>query len=339
MSDSSSNSGNPQRWWEGYLVRYFLGFIVGIICVITIGIQTILSQEASFFASISAQTSNPNFRLSELGVTPLAIAFALLGIAYCYIASSPITVLHSTRMMKTWFHRYSRSFWMAWALTLTLHLVVPTLYEGYSGEASWKVIGHLIVLLLLAALMFFFSTLGPNDRIKGARLFYTVILGAAIILLALCITRSYLNIKTSLAAFALPVLWILFGQYWTLFALLKDDNQVFLSFYKEISRARQKRGSRDIRDSYTHLREHANSVFVVLIELCILAGLLTLRQAYSGFATVSSPLEIESTYWISILILTGIWLVPTVFMWSLANRLEKKFSDESDDFIHTPTPP
>lgn len=339
MSEASSNAANPQRWWEGYLVRYFLGFIVGIICIITIGIQTILNLENESIEKISIPIGNQSAQNIELGFTPIAIALALLGIAYCYIASTPITVLHSTRMMKTWFHRHSRSFWMAWSLTLAFRSLLSLAYIDYAGTVLWLWLGLLISSSLLSLSSQIFGTLGINDRIKGRQLAYNIILGSSTILFGQAIIKSYLDINISLVVFSLPVLWILFGQYWTLFALLRNDNDEFLLFYKKISKARQKPGSRDIRDSYTHLREHANSVFVVLIELCILAGLLALHQTQLGFMSSKDPINIEIAYWNSILILTGVWLVPTVFMWSLANRLEKTFADQSADFIEPPSTP
>lgn len=339
MSDISADPGNPQRWWEGYLVRYFLGFIVGVICVVTLGIQMTLGHASSSGSEISILTENQFPKISELSFAPIAIIFAFLGFAYCYIASSPITVLHSTRMMTTWFHRHSRSFWMAWALTLALHFVFHPLYEKYTWSSLLFWVGLVVAVILLARSPKIFNSTSLVDRIKGPHLLFNVVVGSVAILSCLAIARSFAPINTSLAAFSLPVLWILFGQYWTLSALLRDDNAKFFEFYKNISKARQKTGSRDIRDTYTHLREHANSVFVVLIELCILAGLLVLRQLQPELIHPADPMEFEIAYWNSVLILTGVWLVPTVFMWSLANRLEKKFSDESDDFIKPATPP
>lgn len=336
MSEASAESGNPQRWWEGYLVRYFLGFIVGVICVIALGIQTFTTHAALFNSKTSIPVENQLFKVPELSFAPIAVTFALLGFAYCYIASSPITVLHSTRMMNTWFHRHSRSFWMAWALTLMLHFIFPGAYADYKGSLVFPCIGLLVSIAVLMALSRWSPTSSPGGRIKGRKLLCNIFVGTCAILFCLIIAKSHASISTLLTAFALPVMWILLGQYWTLFALLRDDDSQFIDFYKKISKARQKPGSRDIRESYTHLREHANSVFVVLIELCILAGLLVLRQLQPAFMNPGDPVALETAYWKSVLILTGIWLVPTVFMWSLANRLERRFSDSSGDFIEPP---
>jgi len=240
-------------------------------------------------------------------------------------------------MMRTWFHRHSRSFWMAWSLTLVLHLPLPAIFKYHANP----VLPFLILMVALFLLCFsstIFSKLSAiSSHFNGVPLIYNIFFGFLSIASGLALINSYTSVNTSLLAFTLPVLWLLSGQYWILFALLLNSNQEFIDFYKKLSIARQKKGSRDIRDSYTHLREHANSVFVVLIELCILAGLLVLRQIQAKFIETNDPIIFEINYWNAVLIFAGIWLVPTVFMWSLANRLERTFADTSDHFLD-PTP-
>jgi hypothetical protein len=351
MAQASEDGSNHQRWWEGYLVRYFLGFIVGCVCVIILFGNTypILMQSAtsaifpSNTTAVPTPTSTPSQlsdtaaqgeKKSDAAITPLVILTGLFGIGYCYISSTPITVLHSTRMMDTWFRRHSRSFWMAWTISLTYFVVRPFFDLGTTHFGIWM--GVTFVLLLSIKLRMFLvpprPSISSHPRIVGIALVYNIGMFTFSFMVVLTMIDGIGIINTALFAFSLPALWILVGQYWTLMILLRDENKKFFDFYKKISRARQKHRSRDIRDSYTHLREHANAIFVVLIELCILAGLLCISD-FTKTYLLSTPKQFVTVYPTTILLLTGIWLVPTVFMWGLANRLEQEFSEHPTDFL------
>lgn len=69
------------RWWETYLVRYVTGSVVGAVIVYVllknIGIDLIANW-------------------SEIQSTNMVV-LGVLGFAYCYLASAPITLLHAVR--------------------------------------------------------------------------------------------------------------------------------------------------------------------------------------------------------------------------------------------------
>lgn len=75
------------RWWEYYVVRYFVGSVVGAMLVVSLpGISG-----ATYANSL---TTIVDFKESKF------IGFSLvaaLGFAFCYISSSPILTLHTTR--------------------------------------------------------------------------------------------------------------------------------------------------------------------------------------------------------------------------------------------------
>lgn len=103
-----------------------------------------------------------------------------------------------------------------------------------------------------------------------------------------------------------------------------------------ISKARQRAGAKDIRDSYSHLREHSNSIFVVVIELCILSALLYFLDIYhldtpSTLVLTASAIKSEE-FNVLVLFFLGLWLIPTIYMWGLANRLERKFAENPSQF-------
>lgn len=77
------------RWWEFYLVRYFIGTITGalIISYLTLNNQALNKLVISSDSSTSwTEVLKANFWI-----------FILLGFAYCYISSAPILVFHACR--------------------------------------------------------------------------------------------------------------------------------------------------------------------------------------------------------------------------------------------------
>ncbi len=89
MSEETKESGDV-KWWEFYAVRYAMGTVVGaltvfLLCTHTPGLSPLL--------------------LIEPGKSFAAEHILLLGaygLTYCYIASAPILVFHSSRFMLTW---------------------------------------------------------------------------------------------------------------------------------------------------------------------------------------------------------------------------------------------
>lgn len=79
------------RWWENYLVRYFLPSIAGMIIMrwLDLNVQCTITK----CAPGSLIPDGKDFG------TPHLIVWLLLGSLYCYIASYPILVFHATRVL------------------------------------------------------------------------------------------------------------------------------------------------------------------------------------------------------------------------------------------------
>lgn len=159
MSEKSESAGSNNRWWESYLVRYFLGFIVGTICI------AVIAQFAGvipgFVMLMQAIGGEP-----KPGVTSIVIAVALLGMAYCYIASTPITVLHAGRYSRGAVDRLSRFFWLGWVCALAFLMVSPpaaALRFDSSGYVYWTVFGISVVIITGWALTRFGVKNGDNN--------------------------------------------------------------------------------------------------------------------------------------------------------------------------------
>jgi hypothetical protein len=115
-------------------------------------------------------------------------------------------------------------------------------------------------------------------------------------------------------AFAPLVLWIaqIFAVSWAL-----TSERVVYESYQTLDKERGKRTS-TFRDSYRHLREHGNSFFIVLCEL-IFACALSL--AGTGSLQVR-PLVTPLGYAVALLIIIGLWVIPSTLVWWVATRIE-----------------
>ena len=78
------------RWWESYLVRYFVGFIIGAVCVAVISAHLDI-------VKLIRPLLEPVKEGQKPGWTALVFLSAFAGLGYCYIASTPSTVLHAGR--------------------------------------------------------------------------------------------------------------------------------------------------------------------------------------------------------------------------------------------------
>lgn len=363
MSDTEKKSEQANnRWWESYLVRYFLGFIVGIVCVVVLAWKFgLLDEWLKITKAVAAGTGNAS---DKQPVKPdwsyVSFAAALLGLGYCYLASTPITVLHAGRFGRDGIASLSRYFWFGWVTTLVLSL-------GSWGQLSalpWgpPISGIVCAICGAVSLGMYMARkdgevfpLAPADKTE-ARYHPKGADGAAApphsptyqvsqsLVFALGIW-SFVSFFCGLwqgtgsaqafplLLFGVPVIWIGGMQYTVLMRLLTEEPKVN-RFYAHLFHARRQEGGRDVRDTYSHLREHSNSIFVVLIELCWLAlllGVSSLREL--PVPDTKSPVPGGIPY---VFFAIGIWVMPTVFMWSRANAMERFFSENPGVFLENP---
>lgn len=85
---STEKKTNDGRWWEFYFVRYFVGTVVGAAIVLYLNTPETSSLSNLIIPGVSDVGQLDAQRLSLL---------AALGLAYCYISSAPVLVLHATR--------------------------------------------------------------------------------------------------------------------------------------------------------------------------------------------------------------------------------------------------
>jgi hypothetical protein len=74
------------RWWEFYFVRYFVGTVLGAIIVYVLTVSSDSALSESLVPGVTKEIGYPHLLL-----------LAAYGLAYSYIASGPVLVLHATR--------------------------------------------------------------------------------------------------------------------------------------------------------------------------------------------------------------------------------------------------
>ena len=312
------------RWWESYLVRYLIGFIVGAVCVATIASQFVTVQSLSNLVSVS-KDGKPDW-------TVIFLMLSLSGLGYCYLASTPITVLHAGRYGRGSIDGQSRYFWLSWILVLLISSV-----PGFTSREIPPAIGVLLVIYLVALIVYFHLSFSKADNKLSQRVRLICYTSAWFFLLFITVLtiNSYLPSRTPnwvlpVLILGFPIIWIGLVQYAVLWRLLFEQTQVEL-FYKKLFYARRQSNARDVRDTYTHLREHSNSVFIVLVEVCLLALIFSLIKIKT-IITNNDAVDLGSFFHL-LGVGVAVWVLPTVFMWSRANAMERSFSENPASFL------
>lgn len=333
------------RWWESYAVRYFIGFVVGGICV------AVLAHDLDLIEKVTQLlTGNKD----KADWSPIFFVLAFLGFGYCYAASTPIAVLHFGRYKHGFVDGHARHFWFGWLIVILLAAILGTRQLGLFP--SLEILGVIIG----AGLSFFVfpsrlepplasksatckkekekkKTLKCNWDIWGrARL---LLIGQSLLwaIIIWCFAGRMIgtlnpSIKASvemLWLFGAPVIWIGISQYFVLLRLFVEDADIY-DYYKKLFHARRQTNAKDVRDTYAHLREHSNSVFIVVVELAILSCLLALHKTFPEIKTTDDALHGYFKWGFIGLV---IWMLPTVFLWGRANAFEKKLGTDPGYFL------
>jgi hypothetical protein len=112
--------GIPTGWWDHYFVRYFVGTVVGAGIFLYIADRLVCQSTLADKSFVRALIQNPK-DLSFQGLTGIIA----LGLAYCYVASAPMMILHATRaQLFGKDHRCTWRYWVFLAATVLCFLVL-----------------------------------------------------------------------------------------------------------------------------------------------------------------------------------------------------------------------
>lgn len=241
---------NGTRWWENYLVRYFLPSIFGMLVIWVV-------------VSISKDSLPPVFeafptRSASEFDSPRLILWALLGSLYCYICSYPVLVFHATRCIDYSFvsatcsslgiqgrFKFLNPYFATFVLFVCIYIAVM---KAPKSEAGWWIIAVVVAYASLQAMRLILALNVPGK----------------------------LNPKASIAY---AYLWKLSRRRVKAESIISTQNASSESVDKELQ-------SRDngLVTSYRHLREHGNTAFIILLEV-ICAPMLyeSLQRWNEGF--------------------------------------------------------
>lgn len=253
------------RWWEFYFVRYAIGTLTGALFVNQIARISPELGRAVFFGI------DP-MREVAFGI-PLVLGYGLL---FCYVASIPVLVLHSARLIR------------------------PKILS--MSPMSGAQIKDVIAVAAIAAL--------------GIAL-----LAAIRILPGKLADQSFL-IQVGIYSI-LGMLWL---EWAALAWLLAHLEQAFKALEK-LARARERnRNAGGLIDSYRHLREHGNSIFIVLLELILGGVLLGILHLIVNDQSVPSgeKVQVFLRYTAPVVLL---WMLPGAIVWRVSTSFERRFAD------------
>ena len=233
------------RWWEGYIVRYAVGTVVGAMCVYFILdmlggeakalwlMQPNITNDHIIALNETCKTLNSQACIVQAQLTQDLYGFnfvqlvllGIYGLAFNYLASAPVLVLHAVRrvfMTKNACNKeYSQCSKILPSCLVAVFLIGLT-FIGFGFCMPW-VHGWLNELLLILAGVYLLLQLG-----------------------LLC--WEYSNSKS------------------------------LLRYYKQLHRARTS-GCIDA-DSYKHLREHGNAFLLVLHNVMLLGVIFAIIQSF-----------------------------------------------------------
>jgi hypothetical protein len=280
------------RWWENYLVRYFLPSIVGMLIVAWLQQNTGLNR---YITNISIHDWK-DFDTSYL------VLWLLIGSLYCYIASYPALVFHATRIID--FKDVEGRIWLNWRLIVnpfvTCILFAALGWGSYYLRSLSVYLSAIVVFLFMCIQIYRIlavsSTIG--DFGLTAKVNAESQASIAYAYLRFLAERRGITKKTSADG--------------------KTNNNA------NKAEKMTKETEKEIVESYRHLREHGNTALIVLLEvalcpiLCVIFGdPCTSRDRI----ICHNP---QSDWLLSFVLV--LWILPSVCIHGFAQHLEHRFS-------------
>lgn len=261
-----SSGGSSARWWENYLVRYFMPSIGGAALV-----RWLSCIGGDDFAELLGL---PGAEV-KLDSAALILLF-LYGNLWAYVASTPILVLHGIRVAE---------------------------FGPVKGRSPGD--GHFLKAIAACAVLALAASALPG--LLGVVCSFIV----AVVFIAYQLLRSrqeaaYPEEKTSNRAFR--------------FARSLARRRACLS-KPDAGEAPQAHWREELVETYRHLREHGNAGFIFVLELVLSATV---------FRTIASDIATPEQRVALVGILLGMWCLPALGVYQLAQTLERQFLDVED---------
>ena len=282
-----SSEKGAYRWWENYLVRYFMPSIAGAIIVNWL-----------IAAGHPDLKNHLLLQLDERQIqTPTLVLLFLYGNLFCYISSYPILGFHVTRVIDFKEGIWNRKFW-----------------DGYVST------------FLLSSIVFCLSLCSGGTSFINRALPFTVVIVFVGIQLYRIYCAS-VNIKFGNLESPTSKLYKYTFKLAQRRAVMADDQKTMHLFknQKEVTgqdkfdeEAISDERKREIIDTYRHMREHGNSAFIFVLELTLAGLCYLILIAFSSYDAIQQLSLIG--------ILFGVWAIPAVFIHRVGQQIERRFS-------------
>lgn len=273
------------RWWEFYFVRYTLGTLVGALFVHLIAKANPEIEKLLFFAQTGSKESIANAPL--LGV-PVLIGY---GLAFCYIASIPILIFHAGRM----------AFWGA----LGSAGAQDDQQALRTESKRWNKYEKLSALALLITAIGFFCKI--------------------VVISFPALERGFRDDEFVTGFLFISASLVVVLQVLTVFLILLRRNAIYIRMKMLASAREENRNKGEFIDSYRHLREHGNSILILILEAILGGCLLGIVYTLTGNPEIENELRhIGSASFVLLLF----WVLPGGCVWIFASWIEAKFASE-----------
>jgi hypothetical protein len=285
MADESASN----RWWENYLVRYFLPSIVGMLIVAWLQQNTGASRYLPTFYPIDWK----NFNTSYL------VLWLLIGSLYCYIASYPALVFHATRILD--FKDILGRIWMEKRRLVINPYVACTLFAFLSS--------------VCCGISFF--------ALRTSK-----ILSVCLVLAFACLQiRRIWQVSSRFGDFGLRL--EVEGKEnasiaYAYLRFLAERRGITRKNATNEDEEMTKETEKEVVETYRHLREHGNTALIVLLEFALCPILFIVLGSPSDPRRQIGAHDPQGDILLSLILV--FWIFPSVCIHGFAQHLERRFS-------------
>ena len=289
-----ANEPSAGRWWENYLVRYFMPSIAGVAIIAWLSVVAGPDfRQILFFGKEPSPLNAPTLTL-----------LVLYGNLFCYVASYPILCFHSTRVTDFENYRWKPRLTDGYVATVILAIAVLVVVLLIPTISYTRIVMLFMLVIWFSGIQLirFRHALG-TPSISGYSKYPTSLAYAYLITLSK--RRGIVSERTTIATPHQPN------------ELGDEDSGSGGSVGESITEEQELRWQKEFLDSYRHMREHGNSAFIFILEMILATvcyGIVALWPA-DGVKTLSL-----------IAFIFVIWSFPAMFVHMVGQHLERRFS-------------
>jgi|GEM_PF-2309542 len=242
------SSEKNAQWWEFYAVRYAQGTVVGAVIIFFL-----FSQNPILERLLLLPEENRDFGMAHL------ILLAVYGLAYCYIASAPVLVMHAWRGM----------------------LFKSTVNSEPIKRSLWRVMELLIFFVIIYLIVALFIMEGMLSILIVPVIPFMI----TVSLQLFCLWKLLLFENVVFLLKKIPILKKIEdmspGYYW----------ERTVNYYVSVARKRKELEESSYIESYKHIREHGNAFLIVFFQIVLGLAIFSVTT-FEGVASV--PIQPQS---------------------------------------------